>query len=564
MINDPTVSPSPGQSDETKTQLTTFGMNSDMSMTSEKTPGLWNLESDLSNKCKLNILHLEEVPPQCNYETIDETFKKFGSVKEIRMYMKENRWQVWISFGSHEDAFKASLNISNIQINDTNIKGALCNQAPRHLEVYKPEDWIAKPVDITQNLVKDVKPPTWIIVTGKSESYNFYKMSKHIQKKVGTIKSCDITRYSKESVLIHAKSETQAHMLCNMNIDNHDLIKEINAHFNFSYGRGVIFDRDLYEFSENEILEMCPNNILKVNKIPGTNMIIITFNSPDVQDYIYVENTRIRVRVYIPKPMQCYKCFLFGHSTKFCRNNQICINCSAFAHGECNRETKCCNCNENHKSNNKNCVEYKNEEAALLKANAEHISIGYAKKLLGQKMNYAKAVKITQNLPNGVPERSKDPGSAQMGAVVTKTTEPPKTTKKTVDDSNPLQNNQTSQNIHPEDQIEIMQSEENLPDLPKISTPKEQRQRNKSQKRRQSSSPPSSPLNRFEVLTDQVTHEITDEENSSEDNSHKGTKLKTKKTVAEIHQYKSLQKQQAKRQFKIRPNISRRQAKSKP
>ena len=118
-----------------------------------------------------------------------------------------------------------------MSINESkNITGSLSDHAPRNLEIYKPLDWIEKPRERSLPAVKVPKPPSWFIATGNNERYNFYKMSKCIQKRVGTIKNTDISRYGRQSVLIHAKSDTQAIMLCSMNISDDDIVKEIN-HF---------------------------------------------------------------------------------------------------------------------------------------------------------------------------------------------------------------------------------------------------------------------------------------------------------------------------------------------
>ena len=71
----------------------------------------------------------------------------------------------------------------------------------------------------------------------------------------------------------------------------------------------------------------------------------------------------------------------------------MCVNCSAPAHDECSLEAKCSNCELNHKSNDRKCPCFKLEEAALLKSEAEHISIGYARRLLRKSKSFADVVK---------------------------------------------------------------------------------------------------------------------------------------------------------------------------
>ena len=95
----------------------------------------------ISNLKELNILHIEDIPLKSNYETIDKIFRRFGNIKEIRMDIKSNCWEAWISFSSHKAAFEASKNIKDIKIRECNIKGALCDKAPKNLDIYKPDEW---------------------------------------------------------------------------------------------------------------------------------------------------------------------------------------------------------------------------------------------------------------------------------------------------------------------------------------------------------------------------------------------------------------------------------------
>ena len=469
---------------------TTLGMDKDFGKDSPS-----GLPVDKPQVGNLKILYLKNVPVHNNYESIDIEFRKFGVIREIRMKVNSmNIWDAWISFDNHAAAIEANMNLNKLSINESKgITASLCDQAPKNLEVYKPMDWIEKPKERSLPAFRAPKPPSWIIATGNNDKYNYYKMSKCIQRRVGSIKSSDISRYGRQSVLIHAKSDTQAIMLCSMKITDNDIVKEIKPHINFSYGRGVLFDRDLYEFSEEEILEMCPSSVWKISKVPGTSMIIVSFETPNVPDHICIENERVRIREYKPKPMQCFSCFGFGHHSKFCKNDKVCVNCSALAHGECKRDSKCVNCNLAHKANDKVCNEYKNEETALLKASAEHISVGYAKKLLGRQLNYAKAVKVSEatatssRLNSSTPSGKGSPSDAEAqdsrsGA------KPPEAEAHSSRKDNNLPSSQA-----------ISQAE-SLPDLMDIDRKQMKRLRTPS------SSPPSTPnknislTNKFEVL----------------------------------------------------------------
>ena len=483
----------------------------------------------------LKILHLVNVPLFYDYDSINKIFCKFGQVKEIRMSFNSNSWDAWLSFATCESALEANRNLTTSNINEENfgsVTGALCDRAPRNLEIYKPEEWTEKPNERSVPAIRTPKPPSWIVISGNNDKYNYFRLKKCIQKRVGSIKSADISRYGRQSVLVHAKSEDQSIMLCSLKIYEGDLINGIRPHTNFSYGKGVVFDRDLCEFSEEEILDMCPLTVWRVSKVPRTNMIILSFDSPNVPEHVYVENERLHVREYKPRPMQCFNCFSFGHPSRFCKNNKICMKCSAADHGECNRDLKCVNCNLNHKATDKTCKEYKIEEAALLKSNAEHISIGAAKKQLNRQPNFARAVlgpRTSNNENLGTPA----PFIPKRNTETTKITQRPisaksssthfegttysiknSVTETTASVAVPekLSPEQASKNTVPIDEAEVaITSQDSLPDL--MDSEKQKRSPRKKSKRRgrpHSSSPPTSvspfDTNRFEVLAEPNLH----------------------------------------------------------
>ena len=63
-------------------------------------------------------------------------------------------------------------------------------------------------------------------------------------------------------------------------------------------------------------------------------MIILTFNNSTVPSHV-LENVRVAVRAYKQKPLQCFKCYKFGHLPSSCKTEQICVNCSGPEHGVC-------------------------------------------------------------------------------------------------------------------------------------------------------------------------------------------------------------------------------------
>ena len=121
-------------------------------------------------------------------------------------------------------------------------------------------------------------------------------------------------------------------------------------------------------------------------------MIIITFCNEEFHDRIDIGKELVNVKPFQPRPLQCYNCYGFGHPSCRCTKNKLCHVCTHPEHGLCDRPEVCVNCSENHSAKSKNCKIYRKEAAAVIKANEEHISVGFAKKLLSR-ASYSEVLK---------------------------------------------------------------------------------------------------------------------------------------------------------------------------
>ena len=352
--------------------------------------------AEAASVADLSVLHVLQIPLSCNYGILSKCFSCYGVVKEIRMRFvdNENSWEAWLLYSSHEAALKACSSLPTVEVCGSDVTGALCASAPCDLDVYVPALYTPeKKVDLLSRQKRAPSPPMWLVATAQEDNYNYFKFCRYLQSKVGGINSGDITRFGKAKVLVHAKSKTQSLMLSHLRAESGEMLKEVKPHMDFSYGRGVVFDKDLYEFDEGEILDMCPTEVFHVKKLRGTSMIVLTFNCPDSPSHIIIENERISVRPFKRKPLQCFNCYKFGHPSTTCREAPLCPECSSPVHGACTDDPKCINCGQGHKSRDKDCPSYKAEEAALRKSKAEHISVQYAKRLLGHSRTYSQVVR---------------------------------------------------------------------------------------------------------------------------------------------------------------------------
>ena len=341
------------------------------------------------NSATSSILHAKPIPLDWSFDIIYEEFSRFGNIKEIRNRLGNNYqyFESWIIFSSDEDALRAYNDFNSTCVS---VSFAVPANVPKVLDIYRP--YI--PVEDLKTSVKLERlpvPPRWLILSSRSERGNLFKIKQFIGQKLGHVNSPDISRFGKDSFLVHTKSDAQAVMLLNMKLDTKSLVKGVKPHFTFSYAKGVFFNEDIYELSENEILTMCPDNVWKIFKVPKSNMIVLTFMDSIVPHEIIIENEIIKVRPYRQRPLQCFNCFGFAHVSDVCTRAKICQFCSQPEHGACTRPRVCANCRESHDSRNKSCNIFKKEQEALLLSAAEHISIGHAKKLLSQR-SYSAAV----------------------------------------------------------------------------------------------------------------------------------------------------------------------------
>ena len=197
-----------------------------------------------------NILFLEPLPLKMSYKRVSREFEKYGNIKEIRLQEVNDysAWQAWITFTNYTDAshaYEASFEIGTYD------KCSIVAKAPQYLDVYRPSDWQIQQDpenELAPNITRIPEPPKWLIATSRAERCNIIKMSKFIKSEVGSISKNKISRFGRNSLLIEAKSTTQSLALLGMEIEPDGILKEIKPHYNFSYGKGVIFSEDIYFF----------------------------------------------------------------------------------------------------------------------------------------------------------------------------------------------------------------------------------------------------------------------------------------------------------------------------
>ena len=83
-----------------------------------------------------------------------------------------------------------------------------------------------------------------------------------------------------------------------------------------------------------------------------TNTYALTFNSPYLPTVVKMGFMQVKVDVYIPNPLRCYNCQVFGHYENKCGSHPVCCNCGEPEHcgpsGVCDKSAKYVNCLSDH------------------------------------------------------------------------------------------------------------------------------------------------------------------------------------------------------------------------
>lgn len=89
--------------------------------------------------------------------------------------------------------------------------------------------------------------------------------------------------------------------------------------------------------------------------------IVIMWEDSNLPDNVklYDGLIRLRVRLFIPAVVQCFKCYRYGHFKVHCKNQEKCKVCGEGFHGRCDRVAKYINCGEKYMANDRRCEVYR-------------------------------------------------------------------------------------------------------------------------------------------------------------------------------------------------------------
>ena len=218
-------------------------------------------------------------------------------------------------------------------------------------------------------------------------------------KSIKTLRSGDLLiQCAKES---HEKTLLQIKTFCNLKCS-------VKPHSSLNTSKGIVRCPALSKVTTEHIIEfMGEQGVTDVRRITvrrdgilkPTKTFVLTFNTPILPTVVKIGFIQVKVDVYVPNPLRCYNCQVFGHHENKCGRHPVCCNCAQPEHcasGQCDKPAKFVNCSGDHPANSKECPQWEKEKQILKIKCEQNISFPEARKQYEQfngAKTYASAVK---------------------------------------------------------------------------------------------------------------------------------------------------------------------------
>ena len=336
---------------------------------------------------RLDTLLLHNVCPSYSYSALHGALKEFGTIHRIRVvYDADDTNRCYVQYSSGTEAQTAFEAAASLPVGGRHFRADLLDSANVSAgdNDYVP-NLFEDAATATSPRVRQAPTPRWFVAYYREGRGNFIHASRYLMKEVGWIPDGNLKTYGK-GILIRACDLTQAKMLLNLPCSPSSIFEAIKPHRSFNTSKGCLYNRDLYEFSEADILAMCPDSVQKVTKLRGgNNMVLLHFYGSLLPDSIRIGPLPLRVKPFLDRPLQCYGCYNYGHGKKYCTEHPRCGNCSALdshSTADCESAAYCFHCRDAHPLRSRQCPRYRLEQDILHLANTQFISLGSARREL--------------------------------------------------------------------------------------------------------------------------------------------------------------------------------------
>ena len=160
--------------------------------------------------------------------------------------------------------------------------------------------------------------------------------------------------------------------------------------------KGTIRYENTHNFTDDQILNALNRyhavDIYRLKKklngaLVQMPLYIVTFNQPNLPEYVHIGWTRCNVHIYVPRPRRCFKCQKYRHCAKSCRAIvNVCVTCGIEV-GEnhtqpCTQPARCANCGGSHSASDTICDVYQQEAEILALQTKQRLRFAEAKRLV--------------------------------------------------------------------------------------------------------------------------------------------------------------------------------------
>ena len=353
-------------------------------------------------------LKIEDMTEFKSYDEMEDLACKYGSADKIKQ-MPQGRGMVkcYISYETSLDALKAleqkaeieeqlgSQIVVNIVSENERIE-AFSGREPYIVNKHQKETTEIK--EKRERLKRETIPKYFFVRFKPDVRKRFIDANKWLYKKIG---QSNWKKYN-GGILIEAEID-QSHILRQLKretIENSPFIT-IEPHKKFNTTWGEIFSWELDEYTDQELLDICPEEVISVIRPSDRKpLFFLEFNKMNLMNTkdIRIENLNIPLRLKKPQPMICKKCLIYGHTERWCRTSQRrCRNCgeadTPHSSDECDKEANCYHCGNPHNTMSRNCPKYLQEQLLLEMMQLQKIDMREARKINRKNNTYASAAK---------------------------------------------------------------------------------------------------------------------------------------------------------------------------
>jgi hypothetical protein len=130
---------------------------------------------------------------------------------------------------------------------------------------------------------------------------------------------------------------------------------------------------------------------------PGISSVVLAYKASDPPPRVNIFWMSFKLYEFIPRPIRCFNCQMFGHTKNVCTKTPKCPRCSGnHEFQECDTEERICvNCKGNHSAGYRECPAYK--QAAIITTIKTKQKVTYAEAL-----KISKQVLLPSQLPNDI------------------------------------------------------------------------------------------------------------------------------------------------------------------